>query len=603
MTSGRILVVEDEALVAMGLELILIRHGYTVAAIVDTGEEAVTQTGDMGPDLVLMDIHLAGTMDGIEAARIVRERYAIPVVFLTAYVDEETLSRAKVAEPYGYLVKPFQEREVQAAIEMALYKNASERKLSEATAKLESAHGEMGEQKRFFETLFHSIPCGVMVVGADNRVRAMNHLTEEMLDISGGCALDRCTGEALGCPDARSGACGSHDTPFCRDCGLQSSIRRALEGKPVHRTQVGLRCRGTGATRHAEMLVSASSALVGDETRCIVLLEDVTELTALREQVHKDRSFSGIVGEGPAMVALFKSIRELAQSTAPVLILGESGTGKELVAAAIHNEGPRAKQHFVAVNCGALPENLLESELFGHVKGAFTGATRDKKGRFELADGGTLFLDEVAELSPSVQVKLLRILQDGTFERVGGERTQKVDVRILSATNKDLKREAEEGRFRSDLFYRLCVVPVHLPPLRERRRDIPLLIQHILVRITGKGAAEIPAMDSETLGILMDFPWPGNVRELENTLHFAFIKSQGGSIRKEHLPPSIREAAARPLQSLLHRTKLDWERVEKAIRESGGNKVRAAKHLGISRATLYRFLDEHNDGGEKTDPS
>jgi DNA-binding NtrC family response regulator len=595
-------VVEDEALVAKGLELVFSRHGHTVASVVDTGEEAVAIACDLRPDLVFMDIHLAGEMDGIEAAGVMRERFGIPVVFLTAYLDDETLSRAKVTEPYGYLIKPFQEREVLATIEMALHKHASEKALAVTRAELERAHEELGDQKRFFETLFHAIPCGVLVVGADNRVRAMNPLAEEMLGLCGESAKERCTGELLGCPHALAGTCGDPDSPFCGDCSLQTTIRRALGGDPTRRLAMGLRCRSLQKTRHADLQVSASAVTVGGETLCLVLLEDVTELSSLREQVRKERSFAGIVGQDPSMVALFGTIRELAPSAVPVLILGESGTGKELVATAIHNESPRAGQRFVAVNCGALPENLLESELFGHEKGAFTGATRDKKGRFELADGGTLFLDEVGELSQAMQVKLLRVLQGGTFERVGGERTLKVDVRILSATNKDLKREVAEGNFRSDLYYRLCVVPVHLPPLRERRRDIPLLARHLLERMAGKGEAESAPLDSEALAILMDFPWPGNVRELENALHFALIKSQGGPIRAEHLPPSMREPVVRPLQDLLYRPPLDWERVATAIREAGGNKVQAAKFLGVSRATLYRFLGRENHAPDDSTP-
>jgi transcriptional regulator with PAS, ATPase and Fis domain len=255
------------------------------------------------------------------------------------------------------------------------------------------------------------------------------------------------------------------------------------------------------------------------------------------------------------------------------------------------------------VNCGALPDGLLESELFGHVKGAFTGAVRDKKGRFELADGGTLFLDEVGELSTAMQVKLLRVLQSGTFERVGGEKTIQVDVRIISATNKNLQREMAEGHFRGDLFYRLCAVPVTVPPLRERRGDIPLLVEHILGKIAKiQGRSEL-RISPEAIVRLLDHSWPGNVRELENVLQYAFIKSRGEAIEPRHLPESIMKKPEQEAPQLPRRPRLTAAQVDDALRATGGNRVRAAKQLGISRATLYRFLSDEPGGAPGGDPA
>jgi transcriptional regulator with GAF, ATPase, and Fis domain len=274
----------------------------------------------------------------------------------------------------------------------------------------------------------------------------------------------------------------------------------------------------------------------------------------------------------------------------PVLIQGESGTGKELVAAAIHNEGARAGKQFVPVNCGALPETLLESELFGHVRGAFTGAVRDKKGRFELANGGTIFLDEIGDISPVMQVKLMRVLQEGTFERVGGETTIKVDVRLISATNKDIAREIAEGRFREDLFYRLSVVPITLPPLRERRLDIPLIANHVLRSSLKERGRTGVTFSAETMDLIMDYDWPGNVRELQNWIQFALVKCKGSSICPEHLPP-LPGGRARAV-SVRSRSRLSEPAVEEALRKTSGNKVKAAEELGVSRATLYRFMDK-----------
>jgi len=252
---------------------------------------------------------------------------------------------------------------------------------------------------------------------------------------------------------------------------------------------------------------------------------------------------------------------------APVLIQGESGTGKELVAAAIHNEGPRANKRFVAVNCSALPETLLESELFGHVRGAFTGAVRDKRGRFELADEGTIFLDEVGDLSPTIQVKLLRVLQEGTIERIGSERTLKVNVRLISATNKNLAEEVKKGRFREDLYYRLCVVPLQLPPLRERRTDIPLLANHFLKKALQERGGEI-CLSPEAIERMVDYSWPGNVRELQNFIHYALVKCKGNILEVYHFPPALLSAGAAP--GTHHKIELTPDAARRARRRMRG---------------------------------
>jgi sigma-54 dependent transcriptional regulator, acetoin dehydrogenase operon transcriptional activator AcoR len=323
-----------------------------------------------------------------------------------------------------------------------------------------------------------------------------------------------------------------------------------------------------------------------------------------------------MVGVSAPAREVFEAIRMVGASDYPVLITGESGTGKELVASAIHHEGARSNGPFVPVSCGALPVTILESELFGHVRGAFTGAIRDKKGRFELADRGTLFLDEVGELSPQVQVKLLRVLQEKRIERVGGEQSIPVDVRIISATNRDLRALVAKGRFREDLFYRLCVVPIHLPPLRERREDIPYLVEHILQRVSKETGKAIRGVDDDALELLLAHSWPGNVREQINALQFAAIHCDGEIIRAAHLPIELRRLRQRADAPTADRTtdawpsrergrdakgdprlKLTQEAVETALRATGGNRVRAAKMLGVGRATLYRFFEREDEGG------
>jgi PAS domain S-box-containing protein len=340
------------------------------------------------------------------------------------------------------------------------------------------------------------------------------------------------------------------------------------------------------------------------ESLCMVFsFVDITELTHLRRRLKTEQSFAGLIGNDKKMLEIFDTIREVTEVNVPVLIQGESGTGKELVAAAIHDEGPLADKPFVPVNCGALPEGVLESELFGHVKGAFTGAVRDRKGRFELADDGTIFLDEIGEIPGAMQVKLLRILQEGIFQRVGGEENIKVNVRIISATNKDLAKEVAAGRFREDLYYRLCVVPVYLPPLRERRNDIPLLAEHLLKKaLTGIGQKDIE-LSSETVDVMMDYDWPGNVRELENAIQHALVKCRDSILRPEHLPTNILKTAMvtklYPKKERKKRKyKLDLEVVWQTLAETGGNKIEAAQMLGVSRATLYRFIEESEKTGK-----
>ena len=326
----------------------------------------------------------------------------------------------------------------------------------------------------------------------------------------------------------------------------------------------------------------------------LVIFRDVTDVIHLRNRLEQTRGFCGIVGRHPSMQRVFDAVRELADINVPILIQGESGTGKELVANALHRLSRRAAGPIVPVNCGALPEGTLESELFGHVKGAFTGAIHDRKGRFALAEGGTIFLDEIGEISPAMQVKLLRVMQDRLYMPVGGERSLKADVRVICATNKDLKQLTQQGLFREDLFYRLAVVPLTIPPLRERTSDIPLLVDHFLDKFSGDTARRVTRVTPAALARLESYAWPGNVRELGNAIQFGMIKCHGDALDVQHLPPEIVTSQAGPAAAKAGRpAKLGVDRVADALSKSGGNRARAARLLGVSRTTLYRFLDGH----------
>jgi len=331
----------------------------------------------------------------------------------------------------------------------------------------------------------------------------------------------------------------------------------------------------------------------------IVYLRDLTpyyKLTSCGTQVE---GFNGIVGVDPKMIDLMTMVKDVAASKVPVYINGETGTGKELIANAVHEHSPRKGKLFVPINCGALPENLLESELFGYVKGAFTGATRDKKGRFEIADGGTIFLDEIGDISPSMQVKLLRVLQEGTFEPIGSEVSKKVDVRIISATHKELSKEIKAGRFRQDLFYRIGVVPLKMPPLRERRSDIPLLAEFFVNKAAVDSGRNKLTLSHEVVEIMLAYKWPGNIREMQNWIQYALVKCKGKLIRPEHLPQfkseDLREFTVAKKIKRTRRKKLNVGAVKEALQKSNGNKVKAAKSLGVGRATLYRFIDDNID--------
>jgi len=316
----------------------------------------------------------------------------------------------------------------------------------------------------------------------------------------------------------------------------------------------------------------------------------------LREEVERKSQFATVIGRSAAMHRVFDRVRQVAPARSSVLITGESGVGKEMVAEAIHYNSPRREKALVKVHCAALAESLLESELFGHERGAFTGAVARKRGRFELAHLGTLFLDEIGEISPNVQVKLLRVLEERKFERVGGEETIEVDVRIVAATNRDLPKAIAAGSFREDLYYRLAVVSIEVPPLRERREDIELLVAAFLKEFSEENAKHVEAVDAKARAALLAFDWPGNVRQLRNTIESAVVLARGQVVGLDDLPPNIRGDTAGASVSLpVGATLADAERdlIRATLAREGGNKSRAAEILGIGRKTLHRKLQEY----------
>ena len=368
-------------------------------------------------------------------------------------------------------------------------------------------------------------------------------------------------------------------------------MRYTMEtGKPIASMSIQITNR-----KGIKLPVSISTAILRDKQGKFVggveTIRDLSLLEQLRKELDARHTFEDILSKSPKMHHIFELIPTIAESESTVLIIGESGTGKGLIAQAIHNQSLRAGRPFITVNCGAIPDTLLESELFGYKAGAFTDARRNKPGRFVLAQGGTIFLDEIGDVSPAIQAKLLRVLQDKVFEPLGGVQSIKADVRIITATNMNLRELTADGRFRTDLYYRINVFRLDLPPLRERMEDIPLLVNHFISKFSALKGKEISGVSPEALAVLMKHKYPGNVRELENIIEHAFVLCSGGMIQHDHLPEELRprtRLAGRETLDLLSEYEKDL--IVSSLRKNRWNRLRTANDLGIHKTTLFRKI-------------
>ena len=436
------------------------------------------------------------------------------------------------------------------------------------------------DPERFAEStegaILDSINEGVFTVGNDWRITTFNRAAEKITGVSRQEAVGRLCSEIL-----RADVC-------TKDCALK---RTFSEGAPVvNATAYILNHLGK------RVPVRLSTALVKDDSGQVIggveTFQDLSQIEQLQKELQERYTFEDIVGRSPAMRKLFELVPLIAESSSTVLIEGASGTGKELFARAIHHLSPRRDKRFVVVNCAALPDTLLESELFGHKAGAFTDARHDKPGRFVLADGGTIFLDEIGDISPAMQVRLLRVLQDRIVEPLGSVEPIQVDVRVVAATNKDLVRLVREGRFRDDLYYRIRVIQLKIPELRQRREDIPMLVDHLVAKFTRLQGKDIAGVSEEVMARLMEYEYPGNVRELENIIEQAFVLCRGGLIELYHLPPELRPfgsigpARFRPASLRAMEKHLICE----TLGRCRGNRGEAARELGIDASTLYRKI-------------
>ena len=471
---------------------------------------------------------------------------------------------------------------------------------------------------KYWKTIVDTLQDGVMVVDPGGRVIALNPAAERLT----GYKADELIGQSCRMLDCTG--CEIYGRGLAEDwCGLfvkgNVKAKKCLITNKEHRS--------VNVIKNATILYDENQNVIGAVetlTDMSTLVSQQAEISQLRRSLHMDDGFHGLIGKSPVMQNLFELIENVALSDAPVMISGESGTGKELVARAIHEASDRREKPFIKVNCSALNENLLESELFGHVKGAYTGAEKNRIGRFEAAHGGTIFLDEIGDISPAIQVKLLRTLEEKEIERVGDHQPIKVDVRVVSATNKNLEALVRENHFRDDLYFRINVFPIHCPPLKDRLEDIPIIVRNFIRLNNDKSGKKILGMTPEAIEKITAYAWPGNVRELRNAIEYAFVLCPSGGIGVDHLPPKIigasnvcPEPSMPELQSSTSQLS-ELQRTEAraaenttpvpmlkpsdaakraalidALRQTRGNRSETARILGVSRVTVWKQIKRY----------
>ena len=560
--NAKILVIDDEEAIRFTFERFLKAEGHVVATA-ESCSEARTRIDEMSFDLIFADIIL-GDGTGIDVLREIRERgLSCPVIMITGNPSIETAADSLRLGAFDYIPKPINQEALLHTTHTALkYKIINEEKERYRTN---------------IEAIFRSVKDAIITLDKELVVMELNEAAMTM------CGYSR---DDIG-KSFRSLARG------CNERCVEILDEAIKSGEPVEVDRI--ECRPpNSAGRVISVRTYPLLSLQGMPPGVVMVLRDDTHVANLERELKEHRQFHRIVGRSEEMQKVYSLIRALAGVQTTVLITGESGTGKELVAEALHRAGERSHKPLVKVNCSSLPETLLESELFGHVKGAFTGAIRDNVGRFHRADGGTIFLDEVGDISPMIQLKLLRVLEAGQFERVGNATPVKVDVRLIAATNKNLLEKVSRGELREDLYYRLKVVEIRLPPLRDRREDIPLLIDHFRNGFNVKFKKTIEAVSSDVFRAFLKYPWPGNVRELEHTMEHAFVLCGQNIITFDHLPPDFISSPRIEHRSPDETQAVDSHAILEALDKTGWNKAKAARLLGIDRVTLYRKIKRYN---------
>ncbi|MDH4027792.1 MAG: sigma-54-dependent Fis family transcriptional regulator [Nitrospirota bacterium] len=566
--NAKILIVDDEEGIRYTFNKFLTAKNYEVTTAKDF-DEAVDCISNASFDLIFADIILRGKT-GIDVLREIKKRgINSPVIMITGYPNIETASEAIRLGAFDYVPKPVQKDALLHSIEVALQHK--------------TVIDEREKYRSNLEAIFRSVKDAIITVDKELSVLEVNEAAGNI------CGFNR---DHVGRPlSSLPGGCK-------RKCiELLSETISTKQSAEADRFECRIK------DRNEQVVKIVTSPLIDSQgmfSGAIMVVRDETRLTDLERELKERQQFHKIIGKSDRMQEVYSLIDLLADVETTVLITGESGTGKELVAEALHYKGARGQAQIVKVNCSALSENLLESELFGHVRGAFTGAIKDKVGRFQLADGGTIFLDEIADISPQIQVKLLRVLQEKEFERVGDSSTLKVDVRVVTATNQNLSEKVRSGEFREDLYYRLNVMKLTLPPLRERREDIPLLMDHFIRKFNKKFSKNITSVSSDVQKIFMDYPWPGNVRELEHSMEHCFILCRQSAITFEHLPPELKLMDTEEDDHNDDGKVNDPQVIIQALEKTEWNKTKAAHLLGISRRSIYRKIREYNISQDNT---
>jgi two-component system response regulator HydG len=557
----RILVVDDEESIRFTFDNFLTDEGYEVICAPDLDDAEQYLTHD-DPDLVFVDIFLEND-SGIDLLKSVQERNPhTPVIMITGAPSIETATECLRHGAFDYIVKPVRQD--------AIVRSAN------AAIRHKTIIQEKEKCRLNFEAIFASVRDGIILVDETLSVAEIN---------TAACRL---------CTVQRSEILGKNITMLGGRCQGRclSVLQHLLTGcEPV--VSKFVECQ---AAHDASQVVSltASPLLTKGEgfTGAVLVMRDETPVLKLQQRLDEYLRPGNIVGQSACMQEMHTQIQELSRVQSTVLITGESGTGKELVVDALHFHGNRRKKPLIKVNCAALPQDLLESELFGHVAGAFTGAIKNTIGRFKRADGGTLFLDEIGDISPRMQLRLLRVLETMEFERVGDSNPIKVDVRIIAATNQNLKKKIACNEFRSDLYYRLNVVEINLPPLRKRIEDMPLLLDHFIAKFNREFNKRITGVTTSCINLLTSYPWPDNIRELENTLEHCFIRCAERVITASHLPAELLQQCEEGHLSGASSEEQEMRLIQQALHDNYWNKSKAAASLGISRRTIYRKMEK-----------
>ncbi len=568
MIKAKILVVDDEESIRYTFRSFLSDEGYEVITA-ENCDDALSKINKTDFDLIFTDIIL-GDQSGMDLLRKIRkESPECPVIMITGYPNVETASKALRLGAFDYIFKPIRQDTLLHTSNIAL--------------KYKAIRDENERYRSNLEILFNSIKDSIITIDKNMIVTAINTAASETCGIPKdliGTSLNDFKGNSI-CQYSADCTCKCLET-------LMETVKTKKDIE-IFRTE----CSFHSPAKKVVTIKTSPLLNKNKFSGAVIVIRDETRINKLEKDLRERRKFHNIIGQNQKIQKIYSLIEDLANVETNVLITGESGTGKELIAEAIHYTGSRSKYPLVNVNCSALSESLLESELFGHVKGAFTGADKNKVGRFELADSGTIFLDEIGDISPRMQLRLLRAIQEKEFERVGDSTPLKIKARVIAATNQDLQQKVIAGEFREDLMFRLNVVEISIPPLRKRLDDITLLTNHFIEKMNTKFNKNIVAASEDVHKIFLNYTWPGNIRELEHSIEHAFVIAKQDIITVDMLPQSLVEFSTDNSSFIAKAESLEPDIILDALKKSGWNKAKAARLLHINVRTMYRKIEKY----------